>query len=380
MLLIFPQWSYGESGSGIYAEPEPKLARAQPAAVVKSAPLLRFESRLPGHVDSMWRHFQELYEKQSEVVVGFESQNADASEFNSDIVELTLHDAISACDQGEINLLPYNSILSERNQLDAYIWNAIQPCAIGHSVWADVIVFDQTRYVGESAPVLLDDFFNIEAFPGKRALNKSPRVIAEWAMLNKGVSRQDIYAALAGDNAWEWIEDSLQLLGPEIHWVDTDEEVLALVDSGAVTFGVVSSPSLVRQISQNKSLDQSVDHYGVIWHKSIAHMSLLAVPKRSATTMNADRLSSDELLGFLQFVTEPLRNLQLSTSLGYAPVNDGHTVLIDRAYRRALPVNTQADNLVWSNDKWWRENGRELERKFTEYMERPFVVTTAQNS
>ncbi len=344
---------------------------------------IRLDSRVSGHVESMWDPVFRAQNKYS----GFSIEAAnggwdkpslvhniapfESSEWRSDanLIEVSLHDAIAACDSGDLNLLPLERILPDGAALADYVWNGLQPCAIGHSVWATYVVFDEKKYTGKSAPVLLQDFFNTVAFPGKRAMKKSPRAIAEWVLLNTGISRQDIYPALSSDNIWSVIEKSLQELATEIIWVDTDQEALELLDSGLASFAVVSSHNLVRKIAKIAQQRQPLGHYGVIWNGAVAHMSLLAVPKNSAI---------DGVIEFLRLVSDPIRNLQMSTALGYAPVSRGQLALINSRYRRALSVGDLSNNLLWGNDKWWREHGSEIESLFHAFTERTFKMETAQ--
>jgi len=50
---------------------------------------------------------------------------------------------------------------------------------------------------------------------------------------------------LSSDDAWAVIEDALEKLLPDVLWVETDSEALALLDSGAASFALVSSQNLV---------------------------------------------------------------------------------------------------------------------------------------
>ena len=111
---------------------------------------IRLESRMPRHVDSMWNPKLHKETEDSGFNIKASSSGLDSQlyagniaqlkkpEWNTEanLLEMSLHDAISACDSGEINLLPLNRILPDGAALADYIWNGVQPCAIGHSVWA----------------------------------------------------------------------------------------------------------------------------------------------------------------------------------------------------------------------------------------------------
>ena len=338
---------------------------------------VRLESRVSGHADSMWSSVLHAQTEESGFSVEAYTDNQSlpapvrkpVSSSSANLVEMPLHDAIYACDEGDINLLPLNRVIPDGATLADYIWNGVQPCGIGHSVWATYAVFDETGYTGESAPVLLQDVFDTVAFPGRRAIKKSPRAIVEWALMNGGVSRRDIYPALSSGKIWPLIEKSLQQIASEIVWVDTDREALELLDKGLVSFAMVSSNNLVRQIAENKKSHRSVDHYGVIWNGAIAQMSVLAVPKNTATA---------GVIEFLRFITDPIRNLQMSTAHGYAPVGRAQTALINSNYLAAMPVGEQTNDLFFGNDKWWREQGGYIDAMFHAFIDRTLQLETAQ--
>ena len=336
------------------------------------------ESRVKGHGESLWMHFNDSHSHElSFEVVPKLGQQGDR-EYRSDIVEMLLHDAIAACESGDINLLPLDRILSKRNKFSDYVSNGLHPCGIGHSIWADFIAFDATMYINQPAPNSIRDFFDPDAFPGKRALKKSPRSLAEWILLLSGGSPVELYSMLSEENAWDKIEDTLRLIEPEIVWVDTDHEALQLLDAGAVRFIMVANYNLVRRIDARRKSELPFDHYGVVWSDVIAHMSMLTVPKqRLRAEASLSATAPEQSLEFLRYMLEPMRNVQLSTALGYAPVNRLQVDFIDKAYRKAMPVDLQPGSFFWGNNKWWREMGSGIEKKFSEYIEKSGSIKTA---
>jgi len=87
----------------------------------------------------------------------------------------------------------------------------------------------------------------------------------------------------------------------------------------------------------------------------------------------------DKLLEFLKFVSNPNRNLQLSTASGYAPVSLSHTEMIDTIYSVAMPLAQNSSALFWGNTRWWRESGEVLETSFKQFIENSFTLETALN-
>ncbi len=348
------------------------LASVNPVAAEAnsgSGEKIKLKSLISNHSTTIWRNLSDSYNHHAGGGIRLSSSTlGDALDFkNTDVVELALHDAVQACDSGDLNILPLNRIFSADNShLNEIVPNGVQPCSLGHSIWATVITFKESEFDAEAMPGLVQDFFNTDAYPGKRALKKTPRALAEWALLDQGYPANQIYTAMAMEQAWEQVESSLAGISTDIVWVETDHQALELLDSGAVVFAAVSSQNLVRKIAAQP--DSVRNLYGVIWNGAIAHMSMLGIPKESA---------AEGAMELLRYMTDPTRNVQMSTAIGYAPVQGDRTAFIEDRFLRALPLGVQLDNLVWGNSKWWREQGAEIEGLFLDFIDRTANAATA---
>ncbi len=352
---------------------EIQVAEEQATGLVQpvnsTAKPLRIQSWLPDHVHTIWNYVIEQYGNDFER--SFSVFAPGSPDFDADVLEMSLHDSIAACENDLINLLPFNQLLPDRVEFRDYRWNALQPCAIGHSVWADVITFDHTAFIEQNEPVTLRDFFDVDRFPGKRAVRMTARGLAEWSLELNGTARQNLYKELSTDSAWEKIQQTVQLIESEIIWVESDQQALQLLDSGEVTFALVTTSNVVKRVSQRIQSDMPHDHYRVIWSAAIAHMGMLVIPRDNAKRKaKPDTLINyDDSIDFLRYVTQPLNNLRMATAFGYAPGARVLDELIDNTYRKLLPLGRNLDSVIWRNDKWWRENGAELETKFQQYFD-----------
>src|SRR3546814_9868963 len=71
-----------------------------------------------------------------------------------------------------------------------FLPGALQPCAVGSLAWSMAIAFsDSTGEIraDDIKPSSLQDFFDLERFPGPRGLRRTPMTNLEWAMLADGV-------------------------------------------------------------------------------------------------------------------------------------------------------------------------------------------------
>lgn len=275
------------------------------------------------------------------------------------IVELSLHDAIDRCDNNQIMLLPTESLeASEASKriVEDFLPNTLQPCAVGHSVWAKVMTYNSKQFDNANKPHLISDFFNTAYYPGKRVMRKSPQVLIEWALVANGIQNTDVYKALDdSETAWSLIEKKLNLIRQDIIWVESDVDALEFLHSGKATFALVGNDSLVRY-----SANQSVD-LGVLWDAAVTELAMWAIP-----TDAPDPVISWE---FLKYATSVTHSGKVASVFGYGPVRYSTLDLIDKNYHRLLPTSPQnKQNLIWGNSKWWRESSTVIVSRFADWL------------
>lgn len=79
-------------------------------------------------------------------------------------------------------------------------------------------------FPGMLRPSTVADIFDVERFPGSRALRRTPRVNLAWALLADGVPESGIYAALDTDAGLDRAFAKLDTIRDSIVWWDGGEE------------------------------------------------------------------------------------------------------------------------------------------------------------
>lgn len=276
----------------------------------------------------------------------------------ADVVELGLHEAIHRCDDGELMYLPPDLFANIDNAKEDFVPNALQPCAVGQLVWSTVVVFAGINVDGNDLqPERVDDFFNTDVFPGRRAIKKSPRALVEWAIASAGIPPDRIYEVLSdAESAWELIEKQLGRIEDHVVWVDSDEQALRYLESGIAAFASVSSSALMREALGGAPPT-------VIWDSALHEMSLVAIP---SATENAD-LS----LRFLQHLVGKNYLPVVSAELGLGTARYSTTGQLNNSYFSYLPdLGENSGTSIWLNSKWWRSNAEMVISKFLDWSEK----------
>ena len=272
----------------------------------------------------------------------------------ADAVELELHEAIHACDNGDLALLPGTDLFD-------FVPDALQPCAVGQYIWSTVYAYNRGVYRPGREPSLITDFFDITHYPGRRAIVRSPRVIAEWALLASGIPASEVNDTLqTPEQAWLVIEGMLAPLSQAIVWVDDDIQAMEMLRSGAVSLAMVSSDTLLR------SAATGAEDLVPVWDGAVNQMSLWAIPANSK--------QPDLAWQFVRYATSTDATRRFSSVSGYGPSRFSALEQISRDYHRYLPsARANLANVVWGDSRWWRESGDTLDQRFVNWLARQFV-------
>src|SRR5690554_1645509 len=117
-----------------------------------------------------------------------------------DVVDIETIDLERACAEGLLEVIPRDSLKPAPDGTPAekdFIPEALEnECGVGEIVWSTVFAYNHDTLTGDK-PQTMQDFFDLQKFPGKRALRKRPQVNLEWALLADGVPADQVYEKLA---------------------------------------------------------------------------------------------------------------------------------------------------------------------------------------
>jgi len=150
-----------------------------------------------------------------------------------DVIDMLANQAHAACAAGA--LLEFDPIALVGEEA----WDDFAPvkptrCAIPQNVYARVVAYDSRAFPG-AKPTRIADFFDTERFPGKRAVQKSPDGILEWALMAEGVPASQVYGLLSTDRGLSLAFRRLERIREFIvWWTDPKEPAQMLADSTVV--------------------------------------------------------------------------------------------------------------------------------------------------
>jgi len=137
-----------------------------------------------------------------------------------DVVDMLRSDARAACRDGL--LAPFDAAIlapapDGTPPREDFRDGAIADCFVSQLVFATVIAYDDRAFPGEK-PQTVADFFDVERFPGKRALRDAPVGLFDWALRAYGVPRSQIYALLSTERGFRLAFRRLDRIRDELVW------------------------------------------------------------------------------------------------------------------------------------------------------------------
>ncbi len=307
----------------------------------------------PGGVYSTaWSEsFYRPFEQESGITVRNITRDAEPTSQVKAIVETKSYiwDVVSVSIQS-IKLLASQNLLEpldwDNPDMAQLIPQAKQKFWAGTNVYGTVLAA-RTDHFGKNLPRSWADFYDVKAFPGRRALPKQPIFALESALLADGVAPKDLYP-LDADRAFrklDQIKDHIDV------WWASYPQTTQLLQSGEVDL----------LFTANARAQAAVDTAApvqLIWNQGFYGLEGWAIPRGTPRADAARR--------FIQYSAKAKQQALYTKTLSYGPTNPGAYAFIPPARAEDLPTApSHFDSLILVNDDWWTAN---KDRTFDRYM------------
>jgi putative spermidine/putrescine transport system substrate-binding protein len=262
-----------------------------------------------------------------------------------DLIDLETNDAIMACDEGLLQKFDKKTL----GKTSDFIPGTISDCAVASMVWSTVYAYDTSKL--KTAPTTVNDFFDLQKFPGKRGLRKSPKVTMEWALIADGVDPKDVYKVLATPAGVDRAFKKLDTIKRNIVWWESGAQAPQLLADGAV----VMTQAYNGRISDAAKEDNKP--FKTVWDAQVYDFDWWAVPTGAK--------HADAAAKFIVSASQPKAYADLSKYIAYAPPRKDAIALIDKQRLADLP--TAPENFkraLQINANFWADNADQINKRF----------------
>lgn len=289
---------------------------------------------------------------------------AEAGNTTWDLVDTLPDSAIALCDEGlieEINPDMDLAAAPDGTPASVDFGDAlVSPCFIPQIVYSTTLGY-RTDMVGDAAPSTINDLFDLEKFPGKRALEKNPAGNLEWALIADGVDPAKVYEVLDTEEGIDQAFAKLDTIKDHVVWWTKGAQPGQLLADGEVVMASAYNGRLFAAIEENKQ------PIGMLWDYQVFELDGWVVPKGAP--------NKEEAMKFLKYATDTQRLADQAKYISYGPARKSsagmvgkHAELgIDMApHMPTAPENSK--HVILKDVSWWADHKDELAERLEAWL------------
>ena len=278
-----------------------------------------------------------------------------------DVVDLELFDAIRADKEGLLAEIAVDSLPPAPDGTPAredFLEGTLFDFGAGSIVFSTVIAYDRER-VGE-APAEMEAFFDLERYPGRRGLRRTPKVNLEWALLADGVSPDRVYPLLETEAGLDRAFAVLDRIKPQIVWWERGLEAVRMLQRDEVLMASAWSGRVFTAQQRGVPLE-------ILWDRQIWHLDVWSVVKHTENRREAMR--------FVRYATSTESLARQARHIPYGPVRRSSLAMVPGATRTRLPTAPENTATAFEADaRWWAEHLDRIEPRFERWIDQPVMV------
>ncbi|MEM9145465.1 MAG: extracellular solute-binding protein [Pseudomonadota bacterium] len=302
-------------------------------------------------------------ESSAEAVAKLRAMN-EAGNVTWDVVDVVASDAIRLCDEGlalEIDADTQLAAAPDGTSASADFGDLlVSDCFIPQIVYSTTFGYrtDVAEWGGK-VPDDICDVFDLEAFPGKRSLEKRPINNLEWALLCDGVAKDDVYDVLETEEGVAKALAKLDTIKDDVIWWSAGAETPQRLADGEVVIGSTYNGRLFALIEEQK---QPV---GMLWDAQVFDLDGWIIP----TGLSPERQA--RALHYVYFATDTQRLADQAKYISYGPARASSAPLVGKHESLGIdmaphmPTDPEnAKNTFLYNYEWWADYRDDLDAKF----------------
>ncbi len=279
------------------------------------------------------------------------------------LVDMVPSDAILLCDEGLLEEVNHDEILDPAPDgtpaSEDFGDMIVSPCFIPQIVYSTTFGY-RTDMVSEP-PTSIQDVFDLEKIPGKRALEKKPIGNLEWALIADGVDPAEIYDMLGTEEGVERALAKLDTIKDSVIWWDKGSQTPQLLADGEIVMGSTYNGRLFSVIEEEKQ------PIAMMWDWQVYDLDGWVIPKGAP--------HREEVLEYVRFATDTQRLADQAKFISYGParassaamVGQHATLGIDMAPHMPTAKANSVNTLLF-NYEFWADNRDDLTERFNSWL------------
>ena len=279
-----------------------------------------------------------------------------------DVVDLEAADAVRGCDEGLLEVLPLEEIFPDAAAEQDFLSGTLSECGVGLIVYSTVYAYRSDLFA-DARPATMADFFDLDTFPGRRGMRRSPYGNLEFALVADGVPVDQVYDVLSTAAGVDRAFRKLDSIKDHVVWWEAGAQPPQLLADGEVVMSTAYNGRIFNaQVAENQP-------FAIVWDGQVLDHAQLAIV--------AGAPNLEFALEFLAYAAKPESMAAMTRYISYSPVRHSALELVTTHQETGvemephMPVTPERlKRSVFNDWAWWADYGEDINDRFGAWLAR----------
>jgi len=290
---------------------------------------------------------------------------AESGNIESHVVDVLEADAIIACDEGLVREIDYDNELAPAPDgtppTEDFVEGSLSGCFVPTIVYSTVLATNTEIWGDGPVPNSIEDLWDLETFPGQRALRRVPNANLEWALYADGVAPEDVYDVLSTEEGVNRAFAKLdEIKDNVIWWQEGAQPPQLLADQEAAIASAYNGRIFHAQVVENQPFE-------IIWDGQVFELDGWVIP--------AGVPDEETVMEYLRFSTDTQRLADQAKYISYGPARESSAPLVSTHAETGVDMGphmpTAPENFetpIQMDALFWADNQDELTERFNAWL------------
>ncbi|MDO5369140.1 ABC transporter substrate-binding protein [Paracoccus sp. (in: a-proteobacteria)] len=293
---------------------------------------------------------------------GMVKAQVEAGNVSADVASVGQGAGMRLCEEGDAEPIDPSRLAPAPggSVAEDFLPGTLTECFVATDIYSTVIAYDAGRL--ETPPATAADFFDLQRFPGRRGLGRTPQFTMELALVGDGVPLDQVYDVLATPEGVDRALAKLDTIRDQIVWWEAGAQPIQLLADGEVALAHAYN-GRVFKAAQVDGLPLAI-----LWDAQMLEVEGWVIPKGAP--------NPDAARDFVAFSTSPEVLAHAAEILPYGPPRRSAQAMVgnftgDGTTPMGPHLPTAPDNMtnaLFVDPSFWADHETELRARFTAWL------------
>ena len=318
--------------------------------------------------------YHKAFEEATGIEVKLEDYNGELSQLRAqveagavtwDVVDAEGPQVAIACDEGLIEPIDVLNLPPSPDGVPAeedFATGTLTECGVGMVYYATMVAYHPDAFP-DGEPTRVEDFFDLEKFPGRRGVHRSPQAVLEIATIASGVAPDAVYEVLSTDEGIDRAFAMLDGIKDEIVWWEAGAQPPQMLADREVSMTIAWNG---RIFNAQMLEDQP---FKILWDGRVIDSGGMVVVADAPNLSNARK--------FVEFAARTESQVGVASHIAYSPVRKsgfeliGNHAVTGEPMQPHMPTNpAHGGRQLTLDTEYWLDRRDEMTERLAAWLNR----------